>query len=317
VKSATPSELADYLHLPSDCIAVFHILTRGQCWLSIPGSKPVMLRAGDAVLIPHNAPHVVGSDVSVSPVPFRSVLPPVPPPEGIVDVVAGTIGEVTQLVCGYLHCDQRFNPLLGALPAFIVMRCHGDGLSAGLSTGLSDGSALPTSTLMPIQQGDWLEMTVRHTAEEAFAERPGNTDMLARLSEILFVEVVRRYMHQLPAARPGWLAGVRDPIVGRALRLLHAHPDRAWTVEDLADAIYVSRSTLAQRFTELIGESPMRYLAAWRIQLAKYFLKQTNLNLAEVAERVGYDSDVAFNRAFRRHVGQPPAAWRIREDAAG
>jgi len=230
------------------------------------------------------------------------------PPDGITEVVGGNVGEVTQLVCGYLHCDQRFNPLLGALPDVMVVHPNHDGRAA--ETGLSGAGALGSAALA-IQPGDWLETTLRHTVEEALGERPGNTDMLARLSEILFVEVVRRYMQQLPAAQHGWLAGVSDPVVGHALRLLHARPEHAWTVEDLARAVAVSRSTLAQRFTALIGETPMHYLAAWRIQLAKYLLKQTNLNLVEVALRVGYESDVAFNRAFKRHVGQPPAAWRV------
>ena len=144
------------------------------------------------------------------------------------------------------------------------------------------GAGALASAALAIQPGDWLETTLRHTVEEALGERPGNTDMLARLSEILFVEVVRRYMQQLPAAQHGWLAGVSDPVVGHALRLLHARPEHAWTVEDLAQAVAVSRSSLAQRFTALIGETPMHYLAAWRIQLAKYLLKQTDLNLVEV-----------------------------------
>ncbi len=307
VKSATPGELAEYLRLPSDCIAVFHILARGHCWLSIPGSAPVLLKAGDAVLIPQNCVHVVGSDWSISPVPFRAVLPATMPPDGIAEVMGGNIGEMTQLVCGYLHCDQRFNPLIGALPDIMVVHPCND----GHETETLGGSALASAAMVPIQPGDWLETTLRHTVEEALGERPGNTDMLARLSEILFVEVVRRYMQRLPAAHHGWLAGVSDPVVGHVLRLLHAHPEYAWTVEDLAQAVAVSRSTLAQRFTALIGETPMRYLAIWRIQLAKNLLKQTNLTMVEIAQRVGYESDVAFNRAFKRHAGQPPAAWRM------
>lgn len=310
VESATACELAEYLRLPSDCIAVFHVLAQGRCWLSIPGAAPVLLQAGDAVLLPQNCAHVVGSDSSISPVPFRAVLPAAMPPDGIAEVVGGSIGEMTQLVCGYLHCDQRFNPLIGALPDVMVVRLRDDGHD-GHAAEIAGGDALAPSAVLTIQSGDWLETTLRHTAEEALGERPGNTDMLARLSEILFVEVVRRYMQQLPAAHHGWLAGVSDPIVGHALRLLHACPEQSWTVEDLARAVAVSRSTLAQRFTTLIGETPMRYLATWRIQLAKYLLKQTNLNLVEVAQRVGYESDVAFNRAFKRHVGQPPAAWRL------
>jgi AraC-like DNA-binding protein len=315
VASATASELAEYLRLPSDCIAVFHILARGSCWLSIPGSAPVLLKAGDAVLLPQNCPHVVGSDWSLSPISFRAVLPATMPSDGIAEVVGGSIGEMTQLICGYLHCDQRFNPLIGALPDVMVVHPNHDGRAveteAATEMEIVRARTLASSAALAIPPGDWLETTLRHTVEEALGERPGNTDMLARLSEILFVEVVRRYMQQLPAAQHGWLAGVSDPVVGHALRLLHARPEHAWTVEDLARAVAVSRSTLAQRFTALIGETPMHYLAAWRIQLAKYLLKQTNLNLVEVALRVGYESDVAFNRAFKRHVGQPPAAWRV------
>ncbi|HEV7130048.1 MAG TPA: AraC family transcriptional regulator, partial [Ktedonobacterales bacterium] len=216
-----------------------------------------------------------------------------------------------QLVCGYLHCDQRFNPLLGALPELLVVHpCDTEA-----EVGLPPLTAQAPSAVLAIQSGDWLQTTLRHTIEEALGERPGKSEMMARLSEILFVEIVRRYMQQLPFTQHGWLAGVRDPLVGQTLRLLHAHPEQAWTVEALADEVAVSRSTLAQRFTTFVGETPMRYLAVWRMQLAKYLLKQTTLNVGEVAQRVGYESDVAFNRAFRRHVGQPPATWRAAFDS--
>ena len=119
-------------------------------------------------------------------------------------------------------------------------------------------------------------------------------------------------MQHLPAEHGGWLAGVRDPVVGQALRLLHAQPERPWTVDDLAQATAVSRSTLAQRFLDLIGDSPIHYLAQWRIHVAKQLLLQTSLSMREIALRVGYESEVAFNRAFRRHVGQPPATWRLK-----
>lgn len=313
VESATPGELAEYLRLPSDCIAVFHILAQGSCWFSIPGFSPVLLRSGDAVLIPRSSPHVIGSDQRTIPVSFRTILPPLPL-SGIAEVVGGSSGEMTQIVCGYLHCDQRFNPLLGALPDVMMVRPGDDAPHDEHEAGRAGRDALTLSTVLSVRTGDWLEMTMRHTVEEALGERPGNSDMLARLSEILFVEVVRRYMQRLPATEPGWLAGVRDPIVGQVLRLLHARPEDAWTVEALAYAVAVSRSTLAQRFTAQIGETPMRYLATWRIQLAKHLLRHTNLNLAEVAGRVGYESGAAFNRAFKRYVGQSPAAWRVATD---
>jgi AraC family transcriptional regulator, alkane utilization regulator len=211
-------------------------------------------------------------------------------------------------ICGFLHCDQRFNPLIGALPPLIVIRPRRNQNAGGDET---TEAAQARATILPVQAEDWLGGTLRHMAEEAVGERPGNMEMLSRMSEILFVEVVRRYMRRLPEAQQGWLAGVRDPIVGQTLRLLHAHPERSWTVEELADEVAVARSTLAQRFTALIGESPMRYLARWRMQVAKSLLKQSDVRLVEIATRVGYDSEAAFSRAFRRHVGCPPATWRM------
>jgi AraC family transcriptional regulator, alkane utilization regulator len=139
--------------------------------------------------------------------------------------------------------------------------------------------------------------------------------MLGRLTELMFVEILRQYMPQLPAGHGGWLAGLNDPNVGKALRLIHANPERNWTVAELAGEAATSRSVLAQRFTELVGESPMRYLAGWRIQLAKQLLRD-GTNIAEVSERIGYESEAAFNRAFKRTTGSPPANWRRRVLAA-
>ena len=322
VQLAPPQELAQYLSLPSDCIALFHIAVRGHSWFVVPGYAPVELDAGDAILLPHSTPHVMFSDLGMRempPIPVSALLPPLPPGE-IITITGNGVGETTQFVCGFLHCDQRFNPLIGALPEMIVIHPGDHGQreeqeeqeeQEELLAPLSAGNKVAPSTILPVESGDWLETTMRHTVTESLGGGPGNSDMLARLTELLFVEVVRRYMRRLPAAHPGWLAGVRDPIVGQVLRLLHSRPNEPWTVEGLAQAVAVSRSTLAERFTALIGETPMRYLATWRMQLAQHLLKHTTLTLAEVADRVGYDSDVAFNHAFKRHVGQSPAAWRL------
>jgi AraC-like DNA-binding protein len=310
VESATPRELAQYLRLSSDCIALFHVLVQGQCWFAVPGYAPVLLRSGDAILLPQSAPHTMRSGHRAILVPMSSVLPPLPPGE-IVTIHAGGSGEITNFICGFLHCDQRFNPLIGALPPLIVIRLR---QNEDEDEEPSGRTAAASAAVLRVQEGGWLEGTLRHLVEEARGEWPGNIEMLARLSEILFVEVVRHFMRQLPEAHQGWLAGVRDPIVGQTLRLLHAHPERAWTVEELAYEVAVARSTLAQRFTTLVGEAPMRYLARWRMQVAKHLLKQPNMRLAEVATRVGYDSEAAFSRAFRRHVGCPPDAWRMNGD---
>jgi AraC-like DNA-binding protein len=308
-ESEPPELIAQYLRLPSDCVALFHILVRGQGWFHAPGYAPVLLEPGDAILFPHCTPHVMSSDrrPALAPTPLRSILPPLAP-ESIPLIEGGGSGEVSQFICGYLHCDQRFNPLIGALPTVIVIH-RSDREQEGVASAPAE-SDTRMSPVLPVPSEDWLGTTLCHMIEEALDEHPGYSDMLARLSEILFVELVRRYMRSLTPSNQGWLAGVRDPIVGQVLRLLHAHPERAWTVSNLADAAAVSRSTLAQRFTMLIGETPMRYLAGWRIQLAKRLLKETDMRLAEIAERVGYESEAAFNRAFKRHTGFPPATWR-------
>jgi AraC-like DNA-binding protein len=163
---------------------------------------------------------------------------------------------------------------------------------------------------VPQGSGTWLSTTLKFTTNEAKAARPGNAAMLGRLTELMFVEILRQYMQQLPADQDGWLAGLNDVQVGKALRLMHANPARDWTVSELAHEAAISRSALAERFTQLIGESPMRYLAGWRVQLAKQMLRDGDCSIAGIAARVGYESEAAFNRAFKRGAGSPPAAWR-------
>jgi AraC-like DNA-binding protein len=165
-------------------------------------------------------------------------------------------------------------------------------------------------TGVPEGSGTWLGTTLRFTINEARAARPGNGAMLGRLTELMFVEILREYMQRLPTQQGGWLASLNDPYVGKALRLLHANPVRDWTVDELAREVAVSRSVLAQRFTELVGEAPMRYLAGWRMQLAKQMMREGARNIQDVATRVGYESEAAFNRAFKRATGSPPATWR-------
>jgi AraC-like DNA-binding protein len=208
-------------------------------------------------------------------------------------------------VCGYLNCDQRFSPLVESLPTMLVVRSRDD---YSAIEAIDPGGTRPT--LVPEGSSTWLGTTLKFTINEARAARPGNAAMLGRLTELMFVEILREYMHRLPSNHGGWLAGVNDEHVGKALRLLHTNPVRDWTVDELAREVAVSRSVLAQRFTELVGETPMRYLANWRMQLAKQLMREGARNIQEVAARVGYDSEAAFNRAFKRATGSPPAAWR-------
>lgn len=315
VSSPPSADISRFLRLRTDCVALFHVLTKGTCWVSVEGSRPVWMEAGDVVIFPHASPHVMGSTLDITPTPLGAILR-MPPGDEIPAIQVGGSGDTTHFVCGYLYCDQRFNPLIGALPQLlhVSMRPLNEQRNTpnAASSNVRAQASLAASHVLPVQAGDWLELTLRHTVEEARTQHPGSSAMMARLTEIVFVEVLRRYMQHLPAEHGGWLAGVRDPVVGQALRLLHAQPERPWTVDDLAQATAVSRSTLAQRFLDLIGDSPIHYLAQWRIHVAKQLLLQTSLSMREIALRVGYESEVAFNRAFRRHVGQPPATWRLK-----
>jgi AraC family transcriptional regulator, alkane utilization regulator len=305
IESPPPDQLARSLRLRAESIALFHVLVEGQCWITLKGHVPLQLKAHDVIIFPHGDAHVLSSPIGARPRPIGALLPS-QPSEEIPQLDFGGGGDATRFICGFLHCDQRFNPLIGALPTLLcVYSREGGGQSepAEIEKAKRPGVVL-------VDADGWLGSALRHSIEEADGTRPGSSAMLARLIELLYVEVLRRYMQRLPSGHTSWLAGVKDPEVGRALRLLHARPERQWTVEDLAREVGVSRSGLAQRFTELTGEAPMRYLTGWRIQLAKHLILQAGLPIAEVADRVGYESEAAFNRAFKRRVGEPPVAWR-------
>jgi AraC-like DNA-binding protein len=196
-------------------------------------------------------------------------------------------GATTRLLCGYLACDAKLaKMLLAGLPPVVRVNVRGS------------------------NAGAWLESSVRYALAEARSPRPGGAGVLAKLAEVLFIEVLRLYMHEQGEGRTGWLAGVSDRIVGAALSELHKHPAQAWTLEDLARAAGTSRSVLAERFQLLVGTSPMQYLTQWRMLLAANLLRQSNTPLTHIAEGVGYQTDTAFIRAFRREYGAPPATWR-------
>lgn len=309
VQSPSSDGFARLLNWHADCITVFHIIVSGRCWVSFDDQPMFPVGTGDVVIFPHADRHVMCShpdartlaDITLQ---LLHYIPSVAPRESVPQLTYGSDGEVIRSVCGYLHCDQRFNPLIGSLPKFLLVRTDVDAAADQVL------EVIPPWCIVRTDTGDWLDTTLRYTIEEASGDRPGSFAMLPRLTELLFVEILRRYMQQLPAEYTGWLAAVRDPIVGCTLRLMHTYPERPWSVEELAQAAAVSRSALAQRFTTLIGEPPMQYLQGWRMQLAQYLLGQTNMSITDIADRTGYTSEAAFNRTFKRSVGQPPATWR-------
>jgi AraC-like DNA-binding protein len=311
INSPSPQILAPHIIPNAECFSIFHVLREGTCWVKVKGEPAIQMRPGDVLVIPRGDEHIMASDLAVAPAPMKELIPEVPY-AGMPPVSHGGGGDVARFVCGYLHCDQRFDPLFSALPRLLCVRSHAGNVVVE-STGRDSESP---SAPMPFHKGMWLNTTLYYLIQEADAQKPGSESVLARLSETMFVEVLRQYMEKLSPDQKGWLAGLNDPQVGRALALLHAEPARSWTVDDLARGAGVSRSGLAERFTKLIGESPMSYLSSWRMHLARQLLSEGHMSAGEVATRVGYDSEYAFNRAFKRHVGQPPATWRKKTSPA-
>ena len=310
LESPTPESLASIGMPGAECIVLFHILVDGQCEVACQGHPVTTMEAGDVVVFPRGDQHTMRSHGAATSTPLDSVFSP-GPYDQLPQLAFGGGGRTSRFVCGYLNCDQRFSPLVEALPTMLFVRSRDDysAIVAVDATG-----SRPTG--VPQGSGTWLGTTLKFTINEARAGRPGNSAMLGRLTELMFVEILREYMQCLPANQGGWLAGLNDAHVGKALRLLHATPGREWTVDELAREVAASRSVLAQRFTDLVGETPMRYLTNWRMQLAKQMMREGARNVQDVATRVGYDSEAAFNRAFKRATGSPPATWRKRAVSA-
>ena len=272
-KELTPRVLPGAEHLIS-----YHILTSGRCWGGLTGQRAVPLAPGDVIVFPHGDGHVMSSDPTLHSEPATPGRFPETVTIGAGDRVGATF------VCGFLGCDRRpFNPLLSTLPR----QLHLPGLSSG-----------------------WLQSFARQVVEESQARRVGADSVLTRLAELMFVEVLRRYIETLPPDQHGWLAGLRDDAVGRTLGLLHGDPAHAWTLDELAAKVAMSRSAFADRFSTFVGRPPMQYLAHWRMHLAAQRLATGRAKIATIAAEVGYESEEAFSRAFKRLMGVSPAAWR-------
>jgi AraC-like DNA-binding protein len=270
----------------------YHVVTRGSCWISLVDGQafaPIRLEEGDVAVIPHGEPHALSSEPGLRAEPEWDVHRKPDDDNALpFQLRTGTDGPSNaHLVCGFFSCDVRpFNPLLESLPRFMRV-----GRSNNRTSGL-------------------LESFIQFASLEAGNKRPGSQSVLNRLSELMFVEVVRAHMDALGETTIGWLAGLRDPLIGRALILLHTDPAHAWTLEDLAAQAGASRSALADRFTQVIGYPPIQYLTRWRMQLAAKRLADSSAKIAAVAQEVGYESEAAFSRAFKKFAGRSPSAWR-------
>jgi AraC-like DNA-binding protein len=282
VSAVAARELVPRVMPEAEHLIPYHILTSGSCWAGLAGEGQVHMQPGDVVVFPQGDPHLMSSaegrlvdEGAVGTAPDRY--------PGTVTLGPGP-GRDTTFVCGFLGCDVRpYNPLLASLPR----RMHVPGITGG-----------------------WLSEFPRQVVAESQAGRVGSETMLTRMAELMFVEVVRRHVEQLPPQRSGWLAGLTDPVVGPALSLLHERPAHPWTLPELAHAVGTSRTVLVERFSGVVGMPPMQYLTKWRLQLAAERLSSGSAKVATVGAQVGYESEAAFSRAFKRATGQSPASWR-------
>ncbi len=276
----------------ADHVVFFHYLIEGRAKIRLDDDTPALdVQGGDLVLLPRDDRHLMGSDLHVAPLETENLNSDNPRlaqvPADMIQIRHGGGGEVTRFVCGYLACHRNMvRPVLDALPRL-------------LRVPMGDGA--PARSLHEL---------LRLGINESNDLRPGSTSTLAKLSELMFVEALRRYAASVPPDARGLLAALRDAQVGRALALMHEDPARPWTVNELALRVAMSRSALAERFAELVGEPPMQYLTRWRLALAARALRAGDLAIVRVAEQIGYESEAAFTRAFKREFGLPPAAWR-------
>jgi AraC-like DNA-binding protein len=267
-------------------LVIYHLLIEGSAVIQLKDNPPIALSAGEVIMFPHGDPHWMGHGAPSELIDNEGVLALIRC-RSLGPMRAGGNGELTRFVCGYMSCDaQLCQPILSGLPPV---------LKVNIRSGAS---------------GEWLENSICRLVEEAAGHQPGSEAMLAKLSEALFVETLRQYVVTLPAEQTGWLAGARDPVVGKSLAILHSRVEHAWTIAELAKEVGMSRSALLERFDRYLSEPPMTYLTKWRLQLAARRLTSTSRSVAEIAGQVGYESEAAFSRAFKREFGVPPAKFR-------
>jgi AraC-like DNA-binding protein len=290
-RSPASCNVAPFVAAGAEHVIIYHLLTEGRASARVEDGERLDLEAGDVVIFPHGDPHIIENGKPIKTVDLLEELARIFS-QGLRLARAGGEGDVTKFVCGYMACEPRLSQvfLSGLPPVFKV--------------SIRNAS------------GRWLESSIRFSVDQADASQAGGEAVLAKLSEVLFVETLRLYISHLPPEQTGWLAGARDPEVGKTLALMHRNPAHPWTIAALAQGAGVSRSVLAERFRHYLNEPPMAYLTRWRLQLGAQMLASTSHSVAQIAAEVGYESEAAFNRAFKREFTVPPARFRSQSRSA-
>ena len=284
--------VARQVNAGSERLLFYHFFVDGSCTVKLDALPPLQLQAGDIILFPHGDAHTMASSGMDGRGPLLDVRALLRTRPDVLQLGGG--GAPTRVICGYLSCDPILcRPLLAALPRVLKVGLRRD------------------------EKTDWVERSFVYAVAEAASTEPGGEGVLAKLSEVLVVETLRRYLAQMFEGQTGWLAGLRDRVVGKCLALMHEMPAHPWTLESLAREAGTSRTVLAERFTEYVGQSPIQYLGKWRMALASNLLRRSALGLMPIALEVGYETDTAFSRAFKREFGMPPAAWRRQNSPKG
>jgi AraC-like DNA-binding protein len=284
-RSPASWKLSPYLNQSNGHVIVYHLLTEGRAYAQL-GDERVAIVPGDVVICPHGDSHAFESGPSPHAVDGEGELQRIFS-QGLKLSRMGGGGELARFICGYMVCEPSLSHvLLAGLPAMFKVNIRQE------------------------QSGQWLENSIRYSLADTKTSGAGVQAVLAKLSETFFIETLRRYMSLLPEGQTGWLAGVRDAEVGKVLALMHRQPAAPWTIAALAREAGISRSVLAERFHQYLGEPPVAYLTRWRLQLGAQMLNSTSYSVAQIASNVGYDSEQAFNRAFKRNFGNPPARYR-------
>ena len=267
-----------------DC-PMFHVVTKGRCWIEFPNGDREELESGDFALIPHGQGHAIADSLQTEAINiFELERESVSPRYELLNYGGG--GDATHLVCGAVSVeDPAAQRVVSLLPKLILMQTH-------------------------TPENDWLLDTIRLMASEAERLKPGGDTIITRVSDILVVQAIRHWLASSPLAKTGWLGALHDEQIGKAIAKIHRHPTEPWSVDHLAGKIGMSRSAFAKRFMDLVGEPPMQYVRKWRFQVATGWLRDTDLPLAEIGERLNYESEASFNRAFKQFTGQTPGAIR-------